>query len=71
MHCRPGIVSHSDADAPTSWKNCCAIFTCSLEPNAWPTEALTTPFRMYSCGVLGSTSLMSSWASCMPSWRRW
>ena len=27
MHWRPGIVSHSDADAPSSWKYCCATWS--------------------------------------------
>ena len=31
---------------------------------------MSVPLRMYSCGVEGSRSLMSSYASWMPSWRR-
>ena len=43
----------------TSWKYFCAMVRCSREPIIWPMVAFTTPFRMYSCGVLGSRSLMS------------
>ena len=48
MHWRPGIVSHSLAEAPTSWKYCCAYFKCSALSVVWPRTAWTTPFRMYS-----------------------
>ena len=51
MHCRPGIVSHSLALAPTSWKNCCAAFTISASCFCWPSAACTTPCRMYSCST--------------------
>ena len=34
MHCRPGIVSQWLADAPTSWKYCCAVLSISLLPLA-------------------------------------
>ena len=52
MHCRPGIVSHSCAEVPTSWKHCCAIFRWSRDPEACPSEACTTPLRMYSCDII-------------------
>ena len=71
MHCRPGMVSHSCADVPTSWKHCWAIFKCSRDPVAWPIVAWTTPLMMYSCGVVGSRSRTSSYASLTASWRRW
>ena len=60
MHWRPGIVSHSLAEAPTRLKNCWLTRRCSREPVRWPTAAFTTALRMYSCGIEGSRSLMSA-----------
>jgi len=36
-------------------------------PCSWPRTALTTPLRMYSCGVVGSSSAISLFASVMSS----
>ena len=33
------------------------------DPCSWPRAAFTTPFRMYSCGVVGSRSLIKLYAS--------
>lgn len=48
MHCRPGMVSHSEAEAPSSWKYCWATLRCSRESSCWPSARLVTPLRMYS-----------------------
>ena len=39
----PGMVSHSVAEEPTSWKHCCAIFRYSCDCCCCPTAAYTTP----------------------------
>ena len=63
MHCLPGMVSHSDADAPSSWKYCCATLRCSRESIAWPMDKLVT-FEDVLLGELGSMSFINSKASC-------
>lgn len=41
---------------PITWKYCWAILRCSLEPVAWPIDALTTPMVCMAKGRLQNTS---------------
>ena len=57
MHCLPGMVSHSVAEAPTSWKSCCAVLRCSFESFFWPYIKYETALIIYYLGLVGSRSL--------------
>ena len=53
MDCLPGIVSHSVAEAPTSWNSCCAVLRCYFESFFWTYIKYETALMMYSLGFVG------------------
>jgi hypothetical protein len=56
IDCLPGIVSHSVAEAPTSWNSCCAVLICYFESFFCPYIKYETALMIYSLGFVGYKS---------------